>query len=193
MEEVEAAVKTVLSFNPQLCLLQCNTNYTGDLKNFLYINLNVLRSYALHWPTVVFGLSDHTPGHVTVLGAVALGANVIEKHFTDDPARKGPDHGFAMNPTAWAQMVADVRLLELSMGDGVKRVEANELESVIVQRRALRWKEDTYGSPITEDQLEALRPCPEGALTPSHAGEVIGKHPVMGFPAGREIYPENLI
>jgi sialic acid synthase SpsE len=198
MEEVERAVETVLLYNSQLCLLQCNTNYTGNTnytinrENFRCINLNVLRSYALHWPNLVLGLSDHTPGHATALGAVALGAKVIEKHLTDDNSRKGPDHKFAMIPGAWRMMVYNVNELELAMGDGVKRVEENEKESVIVQRRALRWKEDTDGSPITEDQLEALRPCPEGALTPAQLEEVIGKRPVHGFPAGRELYPENL-
>ena len=87
--EVQEAVKTVLSINPNLVLMQCNTNYTASLENFRYIHLNVLRTYATMFPSVVLGLSDHTPGHATVLGAVALGARVIEKHFTDDNRREG--------------------------------------------------------------------------------------------------------
>jgi sialic acid synthase SpsE len=193
MAEVEVAVNAVLSVNPGLCLLQCNTNYTGDLDNFRYINLNVLRSYALHWPSVVLGLSDHTPGHATALGAVALGAKVIEKHFTDDSSRKGPDHIFAMEPLEWMTMVENVRELEMALGDGVKRVEKNEQESVIVQRRALRLKTDHGREPIENEDLEALRPCPEGALTPAQIEDVIGKRPVQKLPAGRELYPENIV
>ena len=66
--------------------MQCNTNYTGSLENLKYVNLNVLKTYQ-HVPEL-FGLSDHTPGHATVLGAVTLGARVIEKHFTDDTIEK---------------------------------------------------------------------------------------------------------
>ncbi|GIR16418.1 MAG: hypothetical protein CM15mP29_4060 [Alphaproteobacteria bacterium] len=64
------------------------------MENFGFINLNVLKQYRDIFPSVVLGLSDHTPGHTTVLGAVSLGARVIEKHFTDDNYREGPDHLF---------------------------------------------------------------------------------------------------
>jgi N-acetylneuraminate synthase len=125
---------------------------------------------------------------------VALGATVIEKHFTDDRTRKGPDHAFAMSPREWQTMVNMVDQLEMAMGDGVKRVEANESESVIVQRRALRLKADHgFSQQINADDIEALRPCPEGALTPTQIGDVIGKVLAQRLPAGRELYPENLI
>ena len=126
MTDVEAAVDAVLRRNRQLCLMQCNTNYTASLDNFGYVNLRVLQAYALHWPGLPLGLSDHTPGHATVLGAVTLGARVIEKHFTDDVTRKGPDHPFSMTPPAWRDMVDRTRELEYALGDGVKRVEGNE-------------------------------------------------------------------
>ena len=74
--------------------MQCNTNYTASLENFHHINLNVLRSFRKEFPKMVLGLSDHTPGNTTVLGAVAIGARIIEKHFTDDNLRDGPDHLF---------------------------------------------------------------------------------------------------
>ena len=83
------------------------------------------------------GLSDHTPGHETVLGAVALGARVIEKHFTDDTGRAGPDHAFSMTPQTWKEMVERAGNLFLSLGDGVKRIEPNEQETACIQRRAL--------------------------------------------------------
>ena len=71
----------------------------------LGINLNVLKQFAIEYPDAVLGLSDHTPGHAAVLGAVSLGASVIEKHFTDNNERIGPDHKFALNPYAWREMV----------------------------------------------------------------------------------------
>ena len=90
-EEVDRAVAAILNHTRQLCLMQCNTNYTGNLENFAYVNLNVLKSFAVQYPGMVLGLSDHTPGHAAVLGAVAFGARIIEKHFTDDNSRTGPD------------------------------------------------------------------------------------------------------
>ena len=93
-DEVHRAVCAALAINSQLAIMQCNTNYTGSLENFKYIQLNVLKTYRAMYPDMVLGLSDHTPGHATVLGAVALGARMIEKHFTDDINREGPDHAF---------------------------------------------------------------------------------------------------
>jgi N-acetylneuraminate synthase len=176
MADVEHAVEQVLAHTRQLVLMQCNTNYSGSEENFRAVNLRVLQSFALHWPGMVLGFSDHTPGHAAVLGAVTLGARVIEKHFTDDNAREGPDHGFAMNPRTWREMVAATRQLEAALGDGVKRVEPNEQETVVVQRRALRLRADTpAGRPLTEEDLEALRPCPPEAVDPRHVAEVVGR------------------
>lgn len=185
MEEVEGAVETILQHSSQICLMQCNTNYTGDLENYRYINLNVLRSYALHWPGMVLGLSDHTFGHATVLGAVTLGARIVEKHYTDDNSRVGPDHHFAMNPDTWREMIDRTRELEYALGDGVKRVEENERETVVIQRRALRAKTDiSAGTILTDDHLEALRPCPEDGLAPYRQTEVVGRAATRDIPAG---------
>ena len=96
--------------------MQCNTNYTADKKNFNYINLNVLKTYKKLFPNVILGLSDHTHGHETVLGSIALGARVIEKHFTDNNNKLGPDHKFSMNPRTWKEMIEASRNLENSMG-----------------------------------------------------------------------------
>ena len=116
--------------------MQCNTNYTNSYDNFKFINLNVLKTFKKIFKNkIILGLSDHTPGNSTVLGAIALGAKVIEKHFTDDNDRDGPDHKFSMNPLTWRQMIKSSRELELSLGDGEKKIEKNEKQSVIVQRR----------------------------------------------------------
>src|SRR6266540_412869 len=123
--DIQRAVDAILAINPNLLLMQCNTNYTGSLENFRYVKLNVLRTLASMYPQLVLGLSDHTPGHAAVLGAVALGARAIEKHFTDDRSREGPDHPFSLDPAAWRDMVDRTRELELAMGDGNKVVEPN--------------------------------------------------------------------
>lgn len=188
MADTESAVGVALAHNPDLCLLQCNTNYTGSLENFGYVNLNVLKTFAERWPGMPLGLSDHTPGHSAVLGAVALGACVIEKHFTDDNARIGPDHAFALNPVTWRAMVDATRELELAMGDGVKRVEGNETQTIVIQRRALRAASDlAAGTTLTDDHLEALRPCPEGAISPDRIDDVLGKTLTRDLARGSEV------
>ena len=183
-----AAADVVLKHNPNLCVMQCNTNYTGDRENFRYVNLDVLRTFARRWPGMVLGFSDHTPGHSAVLGAVAMGARVVEKHFTDDNSRIGPDHDFALNPVTWRAMVDATRELEMALGDGVKRVEKNEAETVVIQRRALRAASDLAAGTVLEDQhLEALRPCPEGAVSPDRADEVRGKPLKVDLKRGTEL------
>lgn len=175
MAEVERAVETILTDNSELVLMHCNTNYTGSLENFGYVNLRVLQAFALHWPGMILGLSDHTPGHAAVLGAVALGARVVEKHFTDDINRDGPDHAFSLTPVTWREMVDRTRELEMALGDGVKRVEDNERETVQLQRRAIRSTSDlAAGTVIAPDMLEVLRPCPADGLPPYKLDEVVG-------------------
>ena len=101
MAEVEAAADLVLRHNRQLCLMQCNTNYTGSPENFKYVNLHVLQTLAARWPGMVLGFSDHNPGHFAVLGAAALGPRETEKHFTDDNSRQGPTTPTALHPVHW--------------------------------------------------------------------------------------------
>lgn len=176
MDEVHRAVNTALEINPHLVLMQCNTNYTASIDNFKYINLRVLESYRAMYPEMILGLSDHTPGHSTVLGAVTLGARMVEKHFTDDTLRTGPDHAFSMDPRTWREMVDRTRELEAALGCGIKQVEDNEAETVVLQRRALRAKTSLKrGHSIEAGDLIPLRPCPRDALQPFEMDRAIGK------------------
>ena len=185
LHEVEKAVTTISQYNQELILMQCNTNYTGSEDNFKFINLNVLSSYAKMFPDVVLGLSDHTPGHSTVLGAVTLGARVIEKHFTDSNARSGPDHKFSMNPESWSCMVKSTRELEDALGDGIKKVELNEIESSIVQRRGIRAAVAiAKGQTIRRGDISVLRPCPKEALGSDQISNVVGTIACKDFLTG---------
>ena len=184
-DEVDSAVKSLMSRVKDVVLMQCNTNYTASVENFRYINLNVLKEYQRRYPNVVLGLSDHTPGHATVLGAVTLGARVIEKHFTDDVCREGPDHKFSMDHNTWKDMVDRTRELESALGSEVKRVEDNELETVVLQRRSIRAKSDmAAGSIISEQNVEFLRPCPEHALPPYEFNNILNKTLLTNIRAG---------
>nr|MBA3405211.1 N-acetylneuraminate synthase family protein [Gemmatimonadaceae bacterium] len=136
----------------------------------------VLSTFRSLYPRLVLGLSDHTPGNVAVLGAVALGARAIEKHFTDDRGREGPDHPFSLDAGAWREMVDRTRDLERSFGDGEKIVEDNERDTVVIQRRCLRASRDLAdNSVLAEGDLEALRPAPADAIFPFEHDRLIGR------------------
>lgn len=176
MIEIENIVKKVNKINNKIVLMQCNTNYTADIKNFKYINLNVLKIFKKKYPNIVLGLSDHTPGHETVLGAISLGAKVIEKHFTDSNTRSGPDHLFSMNPKSWREMINSSRKLEESLGSNIKKVEKNEEITVILQRRSVRANRVIKkGEKIKKKDLCFLRPCPKKGLRPFEFYNVINK------------------
>jgi len=193
LEDVERAVATIRRRTAAIVLMQCNTNYTGAVENFRHINLNVLNTFKQMFPGMLLGLSDHTPGHATVLGAVALGARVIEKHLTDDNNRIGPDHKFSMNPVTWREMVERTRELEYALGDGVKRVEANESTTVVLQRRALYATRDLpAGHRLAPADLFPLRPAPAGALAPYRIDEVLGKFVVQTKKAGDVISEDDI-
>lgn len=186
--DVQRAVNVILEHNRQLVLMQCNTNYTASLENFDHIHLNVLKTYALMYPDVILGLSDHTPGHATVLGAVTLGARVVEKHFTDDNGREGPDHKFAMNPQSWASMVENTRQLERALGSGDKFVAGNEQQTVVLQRRCVRAARDLKaGERLTRETITALRPATPGAILPYEIDQVIGTVALHDIPAGKDL------
>lgn len=193
MFDVERAVDEILAYNRDIVIMQCNTNYTGDLANFKYVNLNVLKLFSNRYPNMVLGLSDHTRGHATVLGAITLGARVIEKHFTLDNNLVGPDHAFSMNPVTWSDMVEYARELESALGSGVKKVEDNEKETVILQRRCLRFRHAMFsGQKIGEADLESLRPAPSGAVLPYQIIDVIGKVLLVNKEKGDKLEFEDL-
>ncbi|MCB1652274.1 MAG: N-acetylneuraminate synthase family protein [Alphaproteobacteria bacterium] len=212
MEEVRAAVAAARKHQKYLVLMQCNTNYTANLKEdrdtryarFRCINLKVLETFAREFPFCILGLSDHTHGADTVLGAVGLyNARAIEKHYTLDNDAKGPDHPFSMNPKSWAEMILqtrevekqikpdmdfearmqtiapfieDMEALHLSLGDGIKRVEDNERETVVLQRRAARAvRALKAGEIISPQDFFPLRPAPEGSVAPYQFEECVGQ------------------
>ncbi|MEX2144533.1 MAG: N-acetylneuraminate synthase family protein [Anaerolineales bacterium] len=193
MLDVERVMAMVLPVNKAIVLMQCNTNYTASEGNYDHLHLNVLTTYATRWPGVILGLSDHTQSPAPVVGAVALGARVIERHFTDSNSREGPDHKFALNPDNWAHMVEEVRILERSLGSSEKFVAENEKETYIVQRHCLRASRMVKAGEIfTEDMLEVLRPATPGAIMAWELSRVLGKKAMTDLPFGKELRWEDL-
>jgi sialic acid synthase SpsE len=186
--EVQKAVRAILKINRQLVLMQCNTNYTASPKNYDHLHLNVLKTFASMFPDVILGLSDHTHAVAPVLGAVTLGARVIERHFTDSNGREGPDHKFAMNPDTWAHMVEETRLLERALGSSDKFISENELDTQVVQRRCLRASRDIKaGESFTREMIDVLRPATPGAIKPDQLSNVIGTKALYNIQMGKEL------
>jgi sialic acid synthase SpsE len=143
---------------------------------------------------VPVGYSDHTIGKeggaddplggLTVpLGAVALGACVIEKHVTDDRSRHGPDHPFAMTMAEFAAMVRGIRAMESALGDGNKRVMPSEKQTVVIQRRGMYAAKDiAKGETIRRGAIVYLRPAV--GLRPPLIGKVVGAKARRAIKAG---------
>ena len=193
LADVVRAMRAVSEITDQIVLFQCNTNYTAADSNYDHLNVNVLRTYATLFPYAVLGLSDHTHSPAPVVGAVALGARVIERHFTDDNDREGPDHKFAMNPQNWAEMVQQVRTLERALGSSDKFVTGSEKETYILQRRCLRAaRQIKAGETITVEMVEPLRPAATGAIMPWELDNLVGKKALIDMPYGMDLRWENI-
>lgn len=176
LEDVKRAISVIEEVGNHYCVMQCNTNYSGSKENRKFANLKVISKYKSEFPNAVLGLSDHTIDNLTSLGSVALGVCAIEKHFTDDRKRRGPDHYFSLDPSLWRHMVDEIEALRVALGDGEKKIEENEQESSIVQRRALRFARSLKkGERIQKKDLIALRPCPVKGFAPYRIDEIIGK------------------
>ena len=189
MKDVKRAVTSIKKINKKICLMQCNTNYTALDDNLKYINLNVLKSYRKNFPGVVLGLSDHTHGHSTVLGAITLGARMIEKHFTLSNKLNGPDHKFSMNPKSWMEMIKRSRELELSLGSEIKKIEKNEYETSIVQRRSIHTNNEIKKNAIIKkSDLTFLRPYLKNSYHPYEINKVVGKRANKNFEKGEIIF-----
>ncbi len=188
LAEVDEAVRVIKSTgNRDLALLQCVTNYPSKIES---ANLNVMKTYQQVYG-VITGYSDHTPGDTVVLGSIALGGKVIEKHFTLDKTAKGPDHPHSMDPKEFAQMVTRVRQMEQALGSAKKEVVSEESETVIVQRRGLCAKLDVRaGEPFSKENVIELRPAL--GILPKHKKDIIGKLAKRDIAAGEPITWEDV-
>lgn len=188
LAEVDEAVRVIeKTGNKNLVLMQCITNYPSKFES---ANINVLNTYREAFGAIL-GYSDHTPDDVVPLGAVALGASVIEKHFTFDRKLKGPDHPHSMQPEEFAKMIERARNLEKAMGTGRKEVVAEESETVIVQRRGLTAAKDIKkGAAIKKIDIVELRPAL--GIYPKFRNVIIGKQAKRALRAGEPIRWEDI-
>ncbi len=155
--EVEEAINTIRSVNSeaQISLLHCTTNYPTPYEE---VNLKAMQTLAVAFKLSI-GYSDHTLGIEVPVAAVAMGAKIIEKHFTLDKKLPGPDHKASLEPDELKEMVKAIRNIEVALGDGIKKPNKSEIEIMKVARRSLIATRDIRaGEIIKESDIAIKRP-----------------------------------
>jgi len=173
MDEIAAALavlETAGTPREQITVLHCNTEYPTPMRD---VNLLAMQSIREAFGVQV-GYSDHTRGIEVPIAAVALGATVIEKHFTLDRNLPGPDHQASLEPSELSAMVATIRNIELALGDGVKRPSPSEAKNIPIARKSL-----VAACPIRAGELFTLNNLavkrPGSGVSPMRLNEMLGR------------------
>ena len=177
-----AALEAAGTPRDRITVLHCNTEYPTPMAD---VNLRAMLTMRDELG-VAIGYSDHTAGIEVAIAAVALGASVIEKHFTLDRNLPGPDHKASIEPAELKAMVAAIRNIEKAMGDGVKRASVSETKNMAVARKSLvAARAIRAGEPFSEDNVAVKRPGT--GVSPMRWDDVIGRK------ATRDFAPDELI
>jgi len=185
MDEIEAALETLEragTARGKITVLHCNTAYPTPMVD---VNLNAMLTIRDQLGVAV-GYSDHTPGIEVSIAAVALGATVIEKHFTLDRGLPGPDQKASLEPDELDALVSAVRNIEKAMGDGVKRPSPSELQNRAAARRSLvAARPIREGELFSEENLGVKRPG--SGLSPMRWDDVVGRRAPRNFAPDEQI------
>ncbi len=178
--EVETAVHTLQAAgNHAFALLHCVSNYPAEPAD---INLRAMATLGAAFD-VPIGYSDHTLGTAVPLAAVALGACIIEKHFTLDRTLPGPDHRASLEPEELSSLIHGIRMVESALGHGRKEPAASEINTAAVARKSLVAEQDiAVGTQLTEQHLAIKRPG--DGLPPMMFAHVLGRTARVPIPAG---------
>ena len=173
-KDIKEAIEVLLKFGlsmSDISILHCNTEYPTPMKD---VNLKAMLHIKEVFGTNV-GYSDHTLGIEVPIAAVALGAVIIEKHFTLDRSLPGPDHAASLEPNELKSMVKAIRNVELAMaGDGIKTPSQSEFKNISIARKSIHVRKDLpAGHVILEEDVIALRPG--NGISPMEWEHVIGK------------------
>lgn len=179
MDEIEKALGILVeagTAKDNITVLHCNTEYPTPIEE---VNLRAMVTIKEALGVKV-GYSDHTLGREAVIGAVALGATVIEKHFTLDRNMEGPDHKASVQPDELKAMVKAIRNVEMALGDGIKRASESELENKLIVRKSIvAAGEVEAGEVLTESNLAVKRPGT--GISPMEWDKVVGRHAKRKF------------
>jgi len=173
LEEIEAALNILIQSGTKkedIIVLHCNTEYPTPYEDVnLRAMLTIKKAFKIR-----IGYSDHTPGIEIPIAAVAMGAEVIEKHFTLDRNMEGPDHKASLEPVELANMVSAIRNIEKAMGDGIKKPSSSEMKNIIIARKSIvAAKRIKFGETFTEENLSVKRPGT--GISPMQWHSVLGK------------------
>lgn len=177
MDDIRAAVNTLRENGTEdLTVLHCTTEYPTPYKD---VNLRAMLTIKDEFGVKV-GYSDHTSGIEVPIAAVALGATVIEKHFTLDRNMEGPDHKASLEPGELKAMIDSIRHIELALGDGMKQPVESEIKNMAVARKSIiAKKEIKLGDVFNDDNLTVKRPG--NGISPMKWFDVIGKVALRDF------------
>jgi sialic acid synthase len=170
LKTVEKAYELVRRINPNVAILQCTSSYPTPNNN---IHLNVIRTYQREFPQAVIGYSGHETGTTISLGAVALGAKIVERHFTLDNNMKGGDHKASLEEKELTYLVNEIRLLEDALGGDKKEIQEGEEKCFLKLAKSLvSTKEIKKGEQITTDMLTTKGPG--SGISPMDMEKIIG-------------------
>lgn len=183
MGEIEDAINVVkINGNNEIAMLHCTSNYPAPIES---INLNAMKTIENAFK-VIIGYSDHTEGITIPIAAAALGAKIIEKHFTLDKNMEGPDHKASLDPEELKSMVEAIRKVELAMGNGIKECTTSEANTKEVARKSIvAGRNIKSGEILKEEDLDFKRPG--NGLSPKLYKELIGKKVI------KDIYKDEAI
>lgn len=178
----EALNEIYATGNKNVALLHCVSNYPAKYED---VNLSTIKTMKECFKVPV-GFSDHSLGTSIPIASVAIGANIIEKHFTLDKNMKGPDHKLSLDPSEFLKMVNNIRDIEKAIGNGIKKPIKSELEARKIIRRSLVAGETIpKGSIITKDMITIARPG--DGLNPNNLDLIIGKKTCKDIHEGETI------
>lgn len=181
--EVEDAINSINSIGRrELAVLHCTSNYPASLNS---INLKAMLTIRDAFQ-VLCGYSDHSEGITVPIAAVALGANIIEKHFTLDKKMKGPDHKASLDPFELKKMIKNIRDVEIALGTGIKKYSLDEIDTMKVARKSIvASKEIIKGQTITNDMLDYKRPG--DGIEPKYYKLLIGRKAKVSIKVDEQI------
>jgi len=184
LAEVESALKILIESGTKkksIIVLHCHTDYPTSFRD---VNLKAMNTIKKEL-NVNVGYSDHTLGTEIPVAAVALGAKVIEKHFTLDRMMEGPDHKSSLEPDELRKMVQSIRNVELGLGDGIKKPTKSELKNRDVVRKSIHYNRDLRkGSALHNEDLIMLRPG--DGISPMEVDQIIGNKLALDVLCGQK-------
>ena len=179
LSDIEAAMNVLLDFGvtkEQITILHCNTEYPTPFND---VNLRAMLEIGEKFG-VKIGYSDHTKGIEVPIAAVALGATVIEKHFTLDKNMQGPDHKASLDPDELKAMVSAIRNIEKALGTGHKTISESECKNIEIARKSIVAARDIQeGELLTEENITVKRPG--NGISPMRWNEVVGTRAIRSF------------